>query len=113
MAVSSPPVPKEIRDFVARHLRSVEHLEAFILLRQNTARAWTSREIAEELHIAGATADTVLEHLASDNFLDVKISSDILFRYSPASAKLAEIAARCAEYYGRERMAIVNLVPER
>ena len=84
-----------------------------MLLRQNAAKSWNSRDIAVELRIAGPTVDAVLEHLASDNFLDVKISSDILFRYSPASAELADIAARCADFYGRERMAIINLVPER
>lgn len=81
-----------------------------MLLRQNTTRSWNGREIAAELRISSATADAVLERLASHNFLDVKLSNDILYRYNPMAPELESLATRCADFYLRERIAIINLV---
>lgn len=103
-------VPKEIREFVARFLPSVEHLETFITLQRNTTKSWSAPDIAAELRIPTSTAADVLEQLASNNFLDVKISNEILYRFNPATAALEEAAARCADFYVRERIAMINAV---
>ena len=103
-------VPKEIREFVGRFLPSVEHLEIFITLQRNTTKSWSAPDIAAELRIQESTAADVLEQLASNNFLDVKISNEILYRFNPATAALEEAAARCAEFYVRERIAMINAV---
>lgn len=66
--------------------------------------------MSAELRIPESTAADVLERLASDNFLDVKISNDILYRFNPATIALEEAAARCAEFYRRERIAMINMV---
>jgi hypothetical protein len=106
----APKVPKEIRDFVARFLPTVEHLETFIALRRNTTKSWNAAEVSAELRIPESTAADVLERLASENFLDVKISNEILYRFNPATADLDRAATRCAEFYVRERIAMINLV---
>lgn len=103
-------LPKDIREFVARFLPSVEHLETFITLQRNTTRSWSPSDIAAELRIQESTAADVLEDLATNNFLDVKISNEILYRFNPATAPLEEAAARCAELYLRERIAMINAV---
>ena len=66
--------------------------------------------MSQELRIPESTAADVLERLASDNFLDVKISNEILYRFNPATAALEAVSARCAEFYVRERIAIMNTV---
>ena len=66
--------------------------------------------MSTELRIPESTADNVLERLASDNFLDVKISNEILYRFNPATAGLETSAALCADLYVRERIAMINLV---
>lgn len=103
-------IPTEIREFVARFLPSVEHLETFIVLQRNTARSWSPVEIAAELGIAESAAADVLERLASDNFLAVRISNDILYRFNPATKAIQALSDRCADLYARERSAILNLV---
>ena len=108
--MSASRVPKDIQEFVARFLPSVEHLETFIVLQRNTTRSWSPSDVAAELRIQESTAADVLEHLASDNFLDVKISNEILYRFNPATTQLEQVAARCAEYYLRERITMINLV---
>jgi hypothetical protein len=108
--VAAPKIPRDIREFVARFLPSVEHLETFMVLQRNTTRTWSPADMAIELRIQESTAADVLERLASDNFLDVKISNEILYRFNPATPALEAQAARCAEYYLHERIAMINLV---
>ena len=105
-----PKVPKDIREFIARYLPSVEHLETFIVLQRNATRSWNAADVSAELRIPESTAADVLERLASDNFLDVKISNEILYRFNPATASLEDLAARCADMYLRQRIAIINTV---
>jgi Protein of unknown function (DUF2034) len=108
--VSSKTIPRDIREFVARFLPSVEHLETFMVLRSNTTRTWSAAEIATELSIAESAAVDVLEQLASDNFLDVRISNDILYRFNPATAALKALSTSCADLYVRQRIRMINLV---
>ena len=108
MAVAK--IPKDIREFIARYLPSVEHLETFIVLQRNTTRSWNATDMAAELRIPESTAADVLERLASDNFLDVKISNEILYRFNPATASMEDLSARCADMYVRQRIAIINTV---
>lgn len=81
-----------------------------MVLHRHSTRSWSSAEIAAELRIPEGTADDVLEQLASSNFLAIKISNDILYRFNPATPVLSEGANRCAEYYVSERISVINLV---
>jgi hypothetical protein len=108
--VAATRIPRDVRDFVARFLPSVEHLETFIVLQRNTTRSWSASDLSAELRIPQSAADDVLERLASDNFLDVKISNEILYRFNPATAALETASALCADFYQRERIAMINLV---
>ena len=108
--MAAPKVPKPIREFVLRFLPSIEHLETFVVLHRNTTRSWSAADIAIELGVAESTAADVLERLASNNFLDVKISNEILYRFNPATVALEQSAAACADLYRRERIAMINIV---
>ena len=66
--------------------------------------------MSTELGIPESIAEDVLERLASDNFLAVKISNEILYRFNPATTALETSAALCADLYVRERIAMINLV---
>jgi hypothetical protein len=108
--VPESTVHADLRDFIARYLPSVEHLEVFVVLQRQPARSWSPPEMAAELKISVGKAANILERLASDNFLDIRISNDILYRYNPATPALTERANRCAEYYLSERITVINLV---
>jgi DNA-binding IclR family transcriptional regulator len=72
----------------------VSHSKVFMLLQQKRHRSWSAVEIAAELKISPRTAADVLERLASNNFLDVKISSDLRYRFNPATPALEASADR-------------------
>jgi hypothetical protein len=62
--VAATKIPKDIREFVARYLPSVEHLEIFIVLQRNTTRSWSAPDRSIELGIPESIAEDVLERLA-------------------------------------------------
>lgn len=108
--MSTPNVPADVRDFIAWYLPDVEHLEVLMALQRNAARAWSPSAVAAELRIPTGTAADALERLARDNFLEVKISNEILYRFNPANPGLAAAARRCADFYSREREAMIDLL---
>jgi hypothetical protein len=108
--VVSVKIPREIRQFVARFLPGLEYLETFMLLCNGATRSWSASDIAKAAGLPESVAADVLEHLASDNFLDVKISNDILYRFNPATPALGDLSRRCADFCVRERIAMISLV---
>ena len=81
-----------------------------MILQRNPARTWSPAAMAAELRIPEPTTADVLERLARDNFLDVKISNDILYRFNPVNPDLAAAAQKCADFYLRERISMINLI---
>jgi hypothetical protein len=101
-------IPPDVRAFVARFLPTVTHLETFIILRKDPARSWSAVDLARELRIDEARAAEVLEQLASANFLAVRISGDILYRFNPATSAIESLSTRCADWYVLERMTMIE-----
>jgi hypothetical protein len=103
-------IPTEIRQFVARFLPSVAHLETFIALQKDPMRWWNAAELAEDVRIGEATAADVLEQFASANFLAVRISGDILYRFNPATRAIESISSRCRDWYIFERPTMIDFI---
>jgi hypothetical protein len=109
--VSQPRVQQQqLREFITRFLSSVEHLEIFIALQKNTLRWWSARDMAAEMRLPESTTADVLEQLASGNFLAVRISNDILYRFNPATDTLRRISGTCADLYVRDRISLISLL---
>jgi hypothetical protein len=108
--VSHYRVPVDVRQFVARFLTSVAHLETFIVLQKDPTRWWNAAQLAADIGIAEATAADVLEQFASANFLAVRISGDILYRFNPATDAIESISSRCADWYLFERVTLIDFV---
>lgn len=103
-------IPDDIRAFIIRYLTSIEHLEVFVLLQRSIDRYWSASEVAAELRIPIARSEQVLERLASNNFLDIKILNDVVYRFNPATSDIDEISNRCAALYRTERLAMIKLI---
>jgi hypothetical protein len=108
--VSHNRIPIEVRQFVARFLPSVAHLETFIVLQKDPTRWWTAAELAQDVRIGDATAADILEQFASANFLAVRISGDILYRFNPATDAIESISSQCATCYIFERLTMIDFI---
>lgn len=100
-------LPPTTRDFIARHIVSVEQLEILLLLQEQTERAWKAGEINERLRSQEASIEKWLETLVS---LGLATRSDTRYRFAPATEELAQRTAAVAEAYRERRIKVIEMI---
>jgi hypothetical protein len=105
--MADDPVPKHLRDFIARHIDSVAELEALLLLRNNPAESWSGDLVAKRLYIAPAEALEILAHLCRDGLLSCE---NQVFRYDCATPELRQTVDELADSYRRQLIPITKLI---
>ena len=101
------PIPADIQDFVLRHIDSIAHMEALLMLRRDEAQAWAPEAVAARLYIAPADAAAVLERLAALGLLRKEVEG---FRYGCAAPEAHEMVDRLASLYASHLIPITNLI---
>jgi len=102
----SPPV----REFLARHIRSVDDLALLIALVDTPERWWDATTVAHELGINQRSATIMLEHLARHDLLDIRITGDVRYQFAPTSHALREDALACAAAYRTDPLPLLRAV---
>lgn len=102
-------ISADVQDFIRRYLRSVEQLDVLALLHRSQPRFWNSLAVASELGIPGQTAEKALDALASNNFLDIKIANDLLYRFNPVT-ELRPATEAVIEAYRQQRTSMTRFV---
>jgi hypothetical protein len=105
--MADEPVPDELRDFILRHLDSVAHLEALLLLRANPDEDWDVARTAKRLYSGEPEIAEVLARLCADGLLTC---NEGLYRYRCQSADLATTVDRLAELYARHLIPVTNMI---
>jgi hypothetical protein len=103
----SSPLSPAAQLFVRTRLGSILQLDIVLLLQADADVWWSAERVAAQLRVAVDAARLALEALASGNLLDVRIASDLTYRFAPwhesAARVLGEIAA--SHYEAREIVA--------
>jgi hypothetical protein len=100
-------IPEDVRDFVIKHIDSITHLEALLLLRGNPAEHWTADSTAGRLYISEKETANVLSRLCSLGFI---ASEDQGFRYACKEPGLESMVNRLAKLYARHLIPVTNLI---
>jgi len=108
--MSDEIIPADLRDFILRHIASVAHVEALLLLRADPAEGWDAAKMARRLYTTEQNAAAVLEDLSADGFL---AAEDAAYRFRCESADLADMTGRLAAAYSRHLIAITNIIHAR
>jgi hypothetical protein len=97
----------EARDFLRAHLISLIQLDIALLLHADPSAWWSSERVAGHLRVSIDAASQALEALASRNLLDVRIASDLTYRFAPWHESAATLVAEIADhpYEARELVA--------
>ena len=101
-------LPAGIRDFLSRHIASVEELEILLLLHDGKDRDWTPAEINERLRSQEISISKWLEALVTLKL--VRRSSGSRYQFAPASEALARDTAELAEVYRERRIKVIELI---
>jgi len=63
-------IPENVLRFIERHIDSIPHLEALLLMWARPATSWSAAELATRLYIEPGRACTVLSDLARNGFIE-------------------------------------------
>jgi hypothetical protein len=98
------PLSAASAEFVRNHLASLIQLDIALLLQSDPEVWWSADRVANQLRVASNTARESLEKLAARNLLDVRIASDLTYRFAPWHQSEADIMSDIAanHYEARE-----------
>ncbi|HVR71649.1 MAG TPA: hypothetical protein VMT87_12480 [Vicinamibacteria bacterium] len=101
-------IDARVREFVMRHIDSLEQLEVLLLLRTRPERTWTPKEVSAELRTTERSSGTRLAALAAGGLLREDPAG--AYRYAPRAPELDAAAGDLAEAYAVRRIAVTNLI---
>ena len=100
-------IPPDVREFILRHIDSIAHLEALLLLLQQPEIKWSAASVAEHLYIETDQAAEVLQHLCEAGLVDC---NDAVYWFDAAPPGQLEMVRRLAELYSNHLIPVTNLV---
>jgi hypothetical protein len=106
-------VPARVEQFVLQHLRSLEHLDALVAMHREPARWWTAAALADSVGTSVAAAEQILEDLCSANLLGVKVSSTVVYQFSPGSPELQPLVPELIDALRTARVRVYTLITSR
>jgi hypothetical protein len=85
-------------EFLRTHVPSPLSLEVLLALYGNPQRWWSGEELAAALSVAGEPVARALDGLAIASLLDVKVGSDLLYRFAPVQDGIPSIIGEIAAF---------------
>jgi hypothetical protein len=103
-------LPQVVRLFIERYIDEVEQLEVLLALCRDAERFWSASAAAEVHCLPRPHAAAILERLARYGLFDVRIASDVMYRFSPASPALALEVEQLVQAYTTHRGELLALI---
>ena len=100
-------IPDDVRNFIHRHITSVEQVDILLLLRETASRWWSAPEVARSLRGNPDSVGRRLEQLRANSFV---VSGPHGYRYGPATDRLARDVAELADVYARRRHTVITTI---
>jgi hypothetical protein len=111
--LDTPALSELVTSFVSAHLRGIDDLHLLVAMASAPDRWFDADTVARELLMAKANARASLEHLASQNLLEIRVTGDIRYQFNPGTPTLRRAADGCMEVYRRDPMALWRLASEK
>ena len=100
-------LPTDIQDLISKHIDSIAHLEALLLLWRNPEVSWDFASLSKRLYINEKDARAILERLLTRGFA---VESGGIFRYQ-SSLDVADVMVnRLSSFYATHLILITNLI---
>jgi predicted transcriptional regulator len=99
----------EVLRFIFENIDTVPHLEALLLVWQNSATAWSTETLGARLYVSSAQANTILEDLSRRGFVTQE-QGGAAFRYAPDWDAQGGLMPRISETYRRNLVGITRMI---
>jgi hypothetical protein len=105
--MSENGLPAPVRDFVVRHITSVEQLELLILLASDPQKNRTVEQIVAQIRSSHESINQRIKQLLRAGLL---VEADGGFRFAPASPEDAAVVRELAVAYREYRVRVIELI---
>ena len=96
--------------FAEAYLPSLEELQVLTLCVEQRERWHDAAAVANALGIPRRAARGALDHLASGNLLDIRITGEVRYRFRPGTSELEAQAEAFVAAYRRSPFEILQLI---
>ncbi|HVK56816.1 MAG TPA: hypothetical protein VM532_17535 [Burkholderiales bacterium] len=101
------PIPPDIQEFILKHIDSISHMEALLLLWRSPDVSWDIGSITQRLYVTEKNARAVLTRLHG---LGLVAESNETYRYQPSLENAEAMIDRLAQLYATHLIPITNLI---
>jgi hypothetical protein len=108
--VSSSQLPNEVRQFIGRHIISIEQLEVLLLVSGTPDRSWTAEEVFVSVRSSRGSVAARLEELTKQGFLQGEPAPNLRYKYAPASRDLASGVDALKKEYQEKRVKVIEAI---
>ena len=108
--MSREPIPEDINRFILLGIPSIPYLEAILLLKEDPAQAWDSRQLSKRLYLSDRDAGALLVALNESGIASRVEGGDSAFRYAPITDVLRDLLDRLASIYPGNLIEVTHLV---
>lgn len=106
-AVLEPSIPSDVLLFIRRYIHRLETLEVLALLQGTPGKAWSAREVSDELRSAPHGAATALATLVGHGLV---ARNEDRFSFRPASLELEQQTLRVLACYKEKRTGVIAAI---
>jgi hypothetical protein len=112
---STLPMPEktsqaEIDSFILKHIDSVPHLEALLLLWNTRPKPWPVEELGRRIFLSDEITRRILQDLARQGLVAAEANSTEQFRFLETSTEQTRLLAVLADTYRHELVRVSNLI---
>lgn len=108
--MSREPIPEDVRRFILMSIPSVPYLEAMLLLRNDPARPWDAKRVAQRLYVSERVAASLLADLSGTGVLATADETIPSYCYRPQTEELRQMIDRIAKVYSHHLVEVANLI---
>jgi hypothetical protein len=108
--MSDDLLPDDVKAFLLRHIDSIAHLEALLLLQANAELAWSAETLAKRIYTPVQDTAEILARLCADGFLAAQGSAPLLYQYHCSSREQANMVDQVAVLYARYLIPVTQLI---
>jgi len=98
-----------VLQFIVEQIDTVPHLEALLLICQDSTTTWTGELLSARIYVSPATAGGVLEDLCRRGFIKTVDANSRSYLYD-ASWDTSQLMAQLADLYRRQLVRVTKLI---